>query len=85
MSSLINTYQQQNIKALIWQSIVRLDTFQQIKLLEFINAMAGDTKQGDDVLLKYAGCIPKSELKRSSYFYSFSCDWRIVLWCLQLQ
>ncbi len=63
MSSLINTYQQQNIKALIWQSIVRLDTFQQIKLLEFINAMAGDTKQGDDVLLKYAGCIPKSELE----------------------
>ncbi len=63
MSSSINTYQQENIKALIWQSIARLDKFQQIKLLEFINSMAMDAKQDENILLKYAGCMPKNELE----------------------
>ena len=63
MNTLINTYRQQNIQSLIWQSVDRLDKFQQIKLLEFINSMVLNVKQETNALLKYAGCIPKTELE----------------------
>ncbi|PID89519.1 MAG: hypothetical protein CSB01_01695 [Bacteroidia bacterium] len=63
MNTSINTYQQQNIKDLIWQSVARLDRYQQIKLLEFINSMIIDVKQETNALLKYAGCIPENELE----------------------
>lgn len=63
MDTLINTYQHQDTKTLIWQSVARLDKFQQIKLLEFINSMFIDVKQETNALLKYAGCISESELR----------------------
>ena len=63
MNTLSNNYQQQNIQTLIWQSVARLDKYQQIKLLEFINSMVLNVKQETNALLKYAGCIPKSELE----------------------
>ncbi len=66
MNTLTNTYQQQDIKALISQSIALLDKYQQIKLLEFINSMVANVKQEKSSLLKYAGCIPKSELELMS-------------------
>jgi len=56
----VATFQQPDIQTLIWQSVSRLDKYQQIKLLEFINSLYFNQKQNK--LLKYAGYIAKEEL-----------------------
>ena len=63
MNTLTNTYQHQDIQMLIWQSVSRLDKHQQLKLLDFINSLYLNIKKETNTLLKYAGCIPKSELE----------------------
>ena len=63
MNTFANTYQQQDIQMLIWKSISRLDKYQQLKLLDFVNSLFFNVKQETNALLKYAGCIPKSELE----------------------
>jgi len=62
MITTYNTYQNQDIQSLIWKSISQLDKYQQIKLYEFINSLFLNEKQASNRLLKYAGCIEKSEL-----------------------
>ncbi|MBI4649266.1 MAG: hypothetical protein HY738_22385 [Bacteroidia bacterium] len=54
--------QQQDLSAMIWQSITRLDRYQQMKLLEFINSLFYNVEKKANKLLKYAGCITKEEL-----------------------
>ena len=56
-----NSYQKQDIQMLIWESISQLDKHQQIKLLEFINSLFLNVNPNK--LLKYAGCIEKSDLE----------------------
>ena len=56
------TYQQQDLQMLIRQSVSRLDKYQQLKLLNFINSLFLNVKQESNKLLKHAGCIAKSEL-----------------------
>ncbi len=63
MEASTHTHYQRNMQSLIWQSVALLDKYQQIKLLEFINSMIADVKQETNDLLKYAGCIPQSELE----------------------
>jgi len=54
--------QQQDLQMLIWQSVSKLDKYQQIKLLEFINSLSLNVNETNK-LLKYVGCISKDELK----------------------
>jgi hypothetical protein len=63
MNTIYNTYQKQDLQMQIWQSVERLDEYQQIKLLEFINSLFLNVKQETNKLLKYAGCISKDELE----------------------
>lgn len=58
----ISKYQQQDLSAIIRQSISRLDRYQQMKLLEFINSLFYNVEKKTNKLLKYAGCIAKDEL-----------------------
>ena len=58
----ISKAQQQDMSSIIWQSISRLDRYQQIKLLEFINSLLYKVEKKTNKLLKYAGCIAKNEL-----------------------
>jgi hypothetical protein len=48
---------------IIVQSIIKLNHFQQIKLLEFINAMTGKSESKTIDLKKFAGCIDKADLQ----------------------
>jgi len=63
MNTTYSTYQQPDLQMLIWKSISQLDKYQQIKLLEFINSLFLNIKQETNKLLKYAGCIEKSDLE----------------------
>ena len=63
MNTYTNTYQQQDIQMLIWQSVSRLDKNQQLKLLDFINSLYFNVKQETNILLKYAGCIHRNDLE----------------------
>ena len=63
MTLISNTYPQNDLQLLIWQSISRLDKFQQIKLLEFVDSLVLNIKQEPNKLLKFEGCIEKSELE----------------------
>jgi len=58
-----NTYQKHDLQMQIWHSVERLDEYQQIKLLEFINSLFLNVKQETNKLLKYAGCISKDEIE----------------------
>ena len=52
-----------NLQNLISQSISKLNKYQQIKLLEFINSLFLNTKEDTNKLLKYSGFIEKTELE----------------------
>jgi hypothetical protein len=51
-----------NINPQVARAISHLDEYQQLKLLEFINALTGVKQYRNDQLLSYVGSIELSEL-----------------------
>lgn len=62
MKTVTGNSNNKDLNLLIKQSILRLDKYQQIKLLEFINSLNVNKVQKPNILLKYEGCIEESEL-----------------------
>jgi hypothetical protein len=66
--------QSSELNNVIIRSITKLNHFQQIKLLEFINAMSGKSKAKASVLQKFAGCIEKSDLQLMKDAIARDCE-----------
>ena len=63
MHNTYSDYSHKDIQEIISESIARLDKYQQIKLLEFIDSIFINKKTKPCGITKYAGCIAKDELK----------------------
>mgnify|MGYP006302040311 FL=1 len=63
MHNTYSDYSHKDIQEIISESIARLDKYQQIKLLEFIDSIFINKNTKPDSITKYAGCIAKDELK----------------------
>jgi hypothetical protein len=70
----IANYKNQDINTLILQSISKLDTFQQIKLFEFITALTGVKEKNSQNIARYAGFISKEELNLMKQSIEEGCE-----------
>lgn len=62
------------INNLVLQSITRLNEHQQLKLLEFVNAMLSKMEFKANHLLKFAGTIDKDDLTLMKHAIAAGCE-----------